>query len=183
MPDSQNADGTIFNYNGSFLTGNERVLRSKLHKVKVLVVICFIFLASCSSTSKSSIQTSKSAISTTIATNANYVPPLVTYNKSCEKSAVSQVEIDQCANSELAQVTEDLDVAITKASNLYGSANLNLTQVAWNKYMEAECALVARINTGEGGGTVQPFMYVSCQTELTVKRVQELDSDIYLWDH
>jgi uncharacterized protein YecT (DUF1311 family) len=96
---------------------------------------------------------------------------VVTYNRSCEKTAQSQIAMDQCAQTELDQVQSQLRSLLEKESARFGSKAVNQVQNRWETFRASECTLEASIYRG---GTVHPLIVGECEVQLTVERVQEL---------
>ena len=147
---------------------------SKKSVLYLLPTICALVLAGCSNTSSSAsrIPTSK----TSATSSSGYTPPPVKYNRSCEKTALSQIKMDECAASELGQVTKLLHSALSDENKYYGSGKVNSVQSSWDKYMKAECAMESGINKG---GSILPLVMTDCEISETVSRIQRIDIDIH----
>lgn len=137
----------------------------------LLLLICLLLLASCSNNSSSASQVPLSKTSTSV-----YVPPPVKYNRSCEKTALTQIKMDECAASELGQVTKLLHVALSGEAKYYGSSKVNSVQASWGHYMKAECNMEVGIYQG---GSILPLMMTDCEISETVSRIQRIDTDIH----
>jgi len=94
-----------------------------------------------------------------------------TYNRSCEKTAQSQLAMDECAQSELDQVQSQLRSLLEKEFVRFGSNAVNQVQSQWKTFRDSECALEA---SPSKGGTIYPLIVGECEVQLTVERVQEL---------
>ncbi len=145
--------------------------------VYLLVLVSLVALTSCANASNLGTQTSKSVTTTTIAADGNYVPPPVKYDRSCEKSAFSSWQMDQCAESELSQVTDIMNSALSKEAKYIGSGVVTTVQSSWEKYMLAECDMEEGIFAG---GSTAPYIQLTCEASETVARIKEIDRDIFL---
>jgi uncharacterized protein YecT (DUF1311 family) len=97
------------------------------------------------------------------------ITPLpVLYNRSCERSALTQIALDVCAGRELAQLQRELQNALAAQAKLYGWSLVGAAQAAWASYRDAECRLEASQNAG---GSIYPLTYGDCEIALTVTRI------------
>jgi uncharacterized protein YecT (DUF1311 family) len=97
----------------------------------------------------------------------------VTYNQSCRQSAMTQIAMDECAESELKQVQTQLTTLLHEDSTLFGGKTVNKVQGQWRRFRDSECALEASINKG---GTIAPFDIGECEIQMTVQRIQALST-------
>ena len=98
--------------------------------------------------------------------------PAVSYDRSCEKTALSQVAMDGCAAGEASELQNQLAQALQKDASIFGSAaTVEAVQAAWIQYRDHECALE---ESTYSGGTIAPFIYGQCVVALTVQRIQEV---------
>jgi uncharacterized protein YecT (DUF1311 family) len=74
-----------------------------------------------------------------------------TYNRSCEQTALTQVAMGECAQSELKQVQGQLTTLLKEESARFGSKAVNKLQSQWRRFRDSECSLEALPNKG---GTV-----------------------------
>lgn len=103
--------------------------------------------------------------------------PVVSYNQSCNNTAMSQVAMTECVGSELAEVQRQLDAALSEQERGASKAQVDMVKVAQVKfeaYERAECPVAA---LGNIGGTIYPMMLGLCQLRLTVQRLQEVRQD------
>jgi uncharacterized protein YecT (DUF1311 family) len=95
----------------------------------------------------------------------------VQYNRSCEKTATTQIALDKCAQSELRQVQGRLTTQVNELSRRLGTKAVRQVQSRWLTFRASECALEA---SPYKGGTIQPLIVGECELGLTVERLQEL---------
>jgi uncharacterized protein YecT (DUF1311 family) len=100
--------------------------------------------------------------------------PVVTYNRSCEVTAQTQIALDRCSRDELSQVQGTLSAAIKKEKKWISAKLVNASQKAFAKYEKAECAADAAINSG---GSIYPLIVNDCAIQLIVQRIQRVDID------
>jgi uncharacterized protein YecT (DUF1311 family) len=124
-----------------------------------------LLVAGCSSPANSKSGTKRSTSSTTT--------PVISYNRSCEKKALTQVALDECAARELAELQQQLTPALRKEGAAYGSASVSEAQSEWVTFRHSECSLEANAYQG---GSIQPLIYGECAIALTVQRLQEVRS-------
>lgn len=98
------------------------------------------------------------------------------YNFNCTNTQ-TQLEINRCADLEyqavdlkLNQVYQQLRANI---NNSYEEKQLINAQLAWLKFRDLNCEYAA---DKYKGGSIQPFIYSSCLTQLTKERVRHLES-------
>jgi uncharacterized protein YecT (DUF1311 family) len=95
------------------------------------------------------------------------------YDSSCEKTAQSQIQLDQCAQSELKQVQTQLTTLLTEDSAQFGKRTVNKVQGRWRQFRDAECDLEAKPYRH---GTIVPLIIGECEIQLTVQRTQSLSA-------
>lgn len=100
------------------------------------------------------------------------IPP-PTYNKRCESTAKSQVAMDRCAASQVAQLDRELTHALSVEATALGRSGVTTTQAKWLAFMTSECTLEARPYSG---GTIQPLIYGECERGLLFDRIAEIRS-------
>jgi uncharacterized protein YecT (DUF1311 family) len=108
--------------------------------------------------------------SVAIATHAS-TSPSVTYDRSCEKSAISQAAMNECIGRELSQLERQLKSALAAEAHSYGSKSVAAVQSLWVKFRTAECTLEASPNKG---GSIQPLVYGTCERDMTVSRIDQV---------
>jgi uncharacterized protein YecT (DUF1311 family) len=103
--------------------------------------------------------------------------PPVTYNQSCERTAQTQIAMDECAGTELLEVQRQLNAALAAAERGAGASFVRLVNSAeqtFEAYEKAECKVAAAPNIG---GTIYPLIFGNCEVRLTVQRLQEVRED------
>lgn len=100
--------------------------------------------------------------------------PSVTYNRSCETTAQSQIELDECAGNELKQLQGKLNTALAAERRKVRAKLVNAAQKAFVAYERTECAAAASIDSG---GSIYPLVVGKCEIQLTVQRIQQVETD------
>ena len=103
--------------------------------------------------------------------------PPVTYDQSCERSAQTQIALDECVGTELSGVQHQLNAALIAAERGADTSFLRLINSAertFETYEKAECTVAAAPNIG---GTIYPLIFDNCELRLTVQRLQEVKED------
>jgi uncharacterized protein YecT (DUF1311 family) len=103
--------------------------------------------------------------------------PAVSYNQTCNKTAMTQTAMTQCVETEVAEVQRQLDGALSEQERGGSKAQVDMVKVAqarFEAYESAECPIAA---LGNVGGTIYPMMLGLCQLRLTVQRLQEMRQD------
>ena len=100
--------------------------------------------------------------------------PIVTYNRACARTAMTQIAMDECAGVEIKELNGQLSVALAHQEK--GATSNELTadraaQAAFNAYEKAACAVAAAPNVG---GTIYPLILGQCEIRVTVQRIQEI---------
>ena len=106
--------------------------------------------------------------------------PAVVYAKAVDcKNDLSQSAMNYCSGKDVQEITKQMQTVLKE--QLVGLSCsekkpkecelLDASQSAWEKYMEAECHYQAGFAEG---GSVQPYIYHSCQESLTRERVKQL---------
>jgi uncharacterized protein YecT (DUF1311 family) len=95
----------------------------------------------------------------------------VTYDSSCQQTALTQVAMGECAVSELKQVQRQLTTLLNEESAGFGKKAVDRVEGQWRQYRDSECALEARPNKG---GTIVGLVITNCEVQLTVQRAQSL---------
>jgi uncharacterized protein YecT (DUF1311 family) len=106
--------------------------------------------------------------------------PRPTYNSNCEKTALSQVAMDQCVASELAQLGSEMHIALNDEATRFGKTAVTSAQDAWALFEKAECQLE---ESPYKGGTIQPLIYGVCERGLLVQRINDIDAVIRAAPH
>lgn len=97
--------------------------------------------------------------------------PRPTYSSKCEKTALSQVAMDQCIASELAQLGSEMHIALNDEASRFGKTAVTPAQDAWAAFEKAECQLE---ESPYKGGTIQPLIHGVCERGLLVRRINEI---------
>jgi uncharacterized protein YecT (DUF1311 family) len=100
------------------------------------------------------------------------VPP-PTYNKKCENTAMTQIALDRCVASQVAQLDDELAHALAVEAGYLGHSGVANTQSKWLGFMKSECSLETRPYTG---GSIQPLVYGECERGLLYNRIAEIRS-------
>jgi uncharacterized protein YecT (DUF1311 family) len=90
---------------------------------------------------------------------------------------MSQIAMDDCVGTELAEVQRQLKVALAAIERGSSTSFVRLVNVAERTsetYEKAECTVAAAPNIG---GTIYPLIFSSCEVRLTVQRLQEVRED------
>ncbi len=130
-------------------------------------------VSSCS-TSRSAISKSTSTSVVTQTTTSQTVAPVI-YDRSCEKSSISQAAMDACAQSELNQLDGELAAELRHLAEYIQESYIAKAQLAWLTYRTEECSADASPNSG---GSVYPLMFTSCEIQMTVSRIVEVRKDV-----
>ena len=132
--------------------------RAILGSVSLVILLVAVYSSSSSAASNS-----------TTSTNGS-----VTYNSACERTAISQIALDDCLASELTQLDVQLSASLAKESHVFGAELALAAQSQWKKFVSANCKMYANPNKG---GTIYPFLLEKCQRNLTVTRIEEIKQD------
>ena len=98
------------------------------------------------------------------------VPP-PSYDKKCESTAKTQIALDRCVASQIAQLDDELAHALAVEATYLGHSGVANTQSKWLGFMKSECSLEARPYTG---GSIQPLIYGQCERGLVYNRIAEI---------
>ena len=98
----------------------------------------------------------------------------VAYDRSCEKTAQTQVAMDSCVESELTQLQTELSSALSKERNVIAPDLVDAAEAAFVRYETSECDAAASPSIG---GSIHPLVEGTCQVALTVQRIQQVTSD------
>lgn len=96
-------------------------------------------------------------------------------NTACERTAQNQIQMDECAQSQLHQLGSQLSTLLAYQRRASGSNVVNAAESAFRSYMKAECAAASAQNDG---GTVYPLIYSECEIDLTLQRIEEVRRDL-----
>jgi uncharacterized protein YecT (DUF1311 family) len=77
----------------------------------------------------------------------------------------------ECAISELKQAERQLTTLLNEESAGFGKKAVDRVEGQWRHFRDSECALEATPNKG---GTIQGFVIMSCEIQLTVQRTQSV---------
>ena len=114
---------------------------------------------------------------TTAATTAATTPttttslPSISYDQSCETTAMTQSAMDACASSELSDLQNQLSAALQTESTLFPSSSVNSVQSDWSTFVNTECTMEAN---SYQGGSIYPMIFGDCEVQLTVTRIEEV---------
>ena len=128
-------------------------------------IICLL-LAACGSTGMSSSSTAS------VVHSSSYTAPaqsVITYDRSCDKTAVSQIAMDDCVTRRLHQVECQLTQALSQEKKSVASGLVISAESLFETFEVGECKAEARPNFG---GTNYPVAFGSCELQLTVQRIQ-----------
>ncbi|HET9058471.1 MAG TPA: lysozyme inhibitor LprI family protein [Acidimicrobiales bacterium] len=103
--------------------------------------------------------------------------PVVRFNQSCDKTAISQVAMDQCVASEVAEVQRQLDVALSELERGARKADVDMMSMAQTRFEAYENAECPGAVPGSSEGTIYPMLRGLCQLRLSVQRLQEVRQD------
>jgi uncharacterized protein YecT (DUF1311 family) len=92
--------------------------------------------------------------------------PVVTYSRSCEKTAQTQVALD-----ELKEVQRQLAAVLRREAKGTSHSLIVAAETGFAGYEKAECTLRAYVNRG---GSIYPMIFTECETALTVQRIQSV---------
>jgi uncharacterized protein YecT (DUF1311 family) len=95
----------------------------------------------------------------------------VSIDRTCQKTAKNQIELDECAVSEFTQVQGELAAALKTESKLLGQKSTMAVEEEWTRFRSDDCTLRAKINIG---GSIYPLVYLDCEVGLTITRVEEI---------
>jgi uncharacterized protein YecT (DUF1311 family) len=156
----------------------QRVLsRHRLAVGTVILVVLMAFstsaalAASAPSTSHGE-HLSASVVLANAARPSSTVPP-PSYNKKCESAANTQIALDRCVASQVAQLDNELAHALAVEAGYLGHSGVANTQSKWLGFIKSECNLEARPYTG---GSIQPLIYGECERGLLYNRIAEIRS-------
>jgi len=96
----------------------------------------------------------------------------------CEKTAQTQLELDNCAHLEYMKADAELNraykqlIAVSENGSKY-QLKLKEAQVAWLKYRDAACESEAAFYEG---GTIYPMIYDICLASVTEERTKRIKS-------
>lgn len=94
----------------------------------------------------------------------------------CFDREMSQIGMNRCAAEEYARADKKLNAQWTKAlewakGDKLSNRLLLESQRSWNKYRDAQCAIVADENRG---GSIVPLIELKCMTGMTTDRTKAL---------
>ena len=92
--------------------------------------------------------------------------------------AQTQIELNQQAGAVYREVDGKLNESYAKLSarlSPTSKSRLQAAQEAWARYRDLECAF---IGTATEGGTIQSTMITQCKTELTSRRLKDVDAQL-----
>ncbi len=95
----------------------------------------------------------------------------MTFSRTCEKTAQTQVALDQCAYTELQEVQRQLAPVLLKEEKSASRRLVLAAQASFASYEKAECAARSYVNTG---GSIYPMAFTGCETQLTVQRIESI---------
>ena len=90
----------------------------------------------------------------------------------------TQIELNQQAGAVYREVEGKLADSYAKLSarlSPTSKSRLQAAQEAWARYRDLECAF---IGTATEGGTIQSTMITQCKTELTTRRLKDVDAQL-----
>ncbi len=99
-------------------------------------------------------------------------PIRVAFNSSCERTAQDQVQLDDCAATEL-QLQLASALKLERSSS--DSKLVDAVESAFKSYETAECTEASSPNVG---GTIYPLVYSYCEINLTIQRIEEIRGDL-----
>lgn len=102
------------------------------------------------------------------------IPP-PSYGTGCERSAASQMAMDEWAEKQAHELESELARALAAETSDFGTTLVVVAQHAWMGYEAAECRLEER---PYAGGTIQPLIYAECEQGLLVVRIDQIRSDV-----
>ena len=114
------------------------------------------------------------------ASSSTTPPPKPTYNAKCQKTAMSQIAMDDCVAGEVAQLNAEMKIALRDEAGQFGKGAVATVQQDWLRFEQAECRLEDKVYKG---GTIQPLIYGVCELGLLVQRINEIDAVIRAWPH
>lgn len=101
--------------------------------------------------------------------------PKATYNSKCQKTAQTQIALDECAAKEVAELTKELNSALAIEGRVFGLSLVASVQERWAAFEKAECTLESSPNKG---GTIYPLVYGLCERTLLVQRIDDIGDDV-----
>jgi uncharacterized protein YecT (DUF1311 family) len=104
-------------------------------------------------------------------TNSVGSTPGVTFDRSCETSAGSQIAMDECAQSEFAEVQSQLAPILRYDDSRLGAKTFSSDQRQWIALRSSFCALEANLYRG---GTIRPLIFQNCEVMFTANRIAQL---------
>ncbi len=103
--------------------------------------------------------------------------PVVRYDRSCERTAATQLALDECAASELHQVQRQLGAALVAQTRAAGLSQRHLDAAAQSGFLAYEKAECLASASPDKGGSIYPMVLADCELRLSVQRLQELRVD------
>jgi uncharacterized protein YecT (DUF1311 family) len=100
------------------------------------------------------------------------------YALDCKKGGETTVDMKECANKELEEVTKKINEtynAYRKLLDPKQQKDLKAVQLAWIKYKDLRCAFEYSFYEG---GTMAGLVGTSCLTNITNQRLKELEADL-----
>lgn len=95
----------------------------------------------------------------------------------CEKTAVTQLEMNNCAHQEYVKADAEMNrvykqlMSVLTADQAKDQTKLREAQRAWVKYRDANCESESSLNEG---GTIYPMVYDFCLASMTEERTKRL---------
>ena len=142
--------------------------RQKGHSWMVIACLCTLVAALVACSGSGVILESARLSSDQTPTSTTESP--VTYNNGCEHTANTQAALNECANSEVRQLQNQLSSALHSEQKVFGTKMVRAAQSQWTKFVKAECTMEANPNRG---GSIYPLIYEDCVRDLTVTRIEE----------
>ena len=106
--------------------------------------------------------------------------PKPTYHGHCDKTAETQLALDECVGGQVAELTSEMQKALSDEVSQFGAANVARVQNSWSAFEKAECSLE---ESPYKGGTIQPLIYGTCERGLLVQRIDEIDAVVAAVPH
>ncbi len=100
------------------------------------------------------------------------------YALDCKKGGETTVDMKECANKELAEVTKKINETYNTYRKLLDpkqQKELKEVQLAWIKYKDLRCAFEYSFFEG---GTMAGLVGTSCLINITNQRLKELEADL-----
>jgi uncharacterized protein YecT (DUF1311 family) len=107
--------------------------------------------------------------------NSSQSPAKVTFNTSCERTAQDQVQLDDCAATELHALQGQLRSALNLQRRSSDPMLVDTAETAFKSYEKAECTEASALNVG---GTIYPLIYSYCEINLTIQRIEQVRGDL-----